>query len=397
MNLEAIKNAMTDSQNKLFAINDKITTGLLDDKFSAENMATLKQDRDSEQARFDELKTQRDAAESAQVADHIASNSAMTKAGAKAVQAAPDRKDAEKHALNDFLHSKGAVKDTGALHVTSTEAEPLIPKEIIYDPESEVKTVADLKQFVNIVPVTTASGTYPVLERATDTFPTVEELKENPALAEPNFRDVDWKVLTRRGALPLSAEAIADSQVDLVSMVAKNMGEKSINTTNADISKVLPTFTAVAASDTNLVDTIKGVLNVSLDPAYNPTIVATQSLYNTLDTLKDKNGQYIFHQDVTTPSTGTLLGVRVVRISDTLLGKAGDQLAFIGDLARAITMFDRQQVSLSWADDKVWGQYLMGALRYDVEITDANAGYFLTNTPVKSSTAAAPAAVTPGK
>ena len=46
MNLEAIKNAMTDSQNKLSAINDKITTGLLDDKFSAENMATLKQDRD---------------------------------------------------------------------------------------------------------------------------------------------------------------------------------------------------------------------------------------------------------------------------------------------------------------------------------------------------------------
>jgi len=80
-----------------------------------------------------------------------------------------------------------------------------------------------------------------------------------------------------------------------------------------------------------------------------------------------------------------------------LLGKAGDQLAFIGDLARAVTVFDRQQVSLSWADDKVWGQYLMGSLRYDVEITDANAGYFLTNTPVKSSTAAAPAAVTPAK
>lgn len=388
MNLSEIKDAMTDSQEKLTAINAKITEGLLDDKFSPENMAALKSDRDNEQARFAELKTQRETAESDQVASHIAGNSAKTKKGAKKVPVTENKLSAEKHALNDFLHSKGAIKDTAALQVTSTEAEPLIPEEIIYNPESEVKTVADLKQFVNIVPVTTASGTYPVLERATDTFPTVEELKENPALAEPNFRDVDWKVLTRRGALPLSAEAIADTQVDLVSMVAKNMSEKSINTTNADISKVFPTFTAVAASDTNLVDTIKGVLNVSLDPAYNPTIVATQSLYNTLDTLKDKNGQYIFHQDVTMPSTGTLLGVRVVRISDTLLGKAGDQLAFIGDLARAITMFDRQQVSLSWADDKVWGQYLMGALRYDVEVTDANAGYFLTNTPVKSSTAA---------
>ncbi|MDT7015290.1 MULTISPECIES: phage major capsid protein [Levilactobacillus] len=388
MNLSEIKDAMTDSQEKLTAINAKITEGLLDDKFSPENMAALKSDRDNEQARFAELKTQRETAESDQVASHIAGNSAKTKKGAKKVPVTENKLSAEKHALNDFLHSKGAIKDTAALQVTSTEAEPLVPEEIIYNPQSEVNTVVDLKQLVNVVPVTTPSGSYPILKRATDTFPSIEELKENPALAEPDFQDVDWKVSTRRGAIPLSQEAIDDSQVDLTGLVGKNMGEKSVNTTNADIAKVLQGFTAVASTDTNIVDTIKGILNVSLDPAYAPTIVATQSLYNTLDTLKDNNGQYIFHQDITTPSTGVLAGVRVVRISDTLLGKAGDQLAFIGDLNRAILFADRQEVSLSWADDKVYGQYLMGALRYDVKVADADAGYFLTNTAVKSSSAA---------
>lgn len=388
MNLSEIKDAMTDSQSKLTAINAQITESLLDDKFSPENMATLKSDRDNEQARFNELKKQRETAEADQIAAHIADNSDKTKKGAKKMPVTQNKLEDEKHALNDFLHSKGAIKDTAALQVTSTEADPLIPEQIIYNPQSEVNTVTDLKQLVNVVPVSTPSGSYPILERATDTFPSIEELKENPKLAEPNFKDVDWKVSTRRGAIPLSQEAIDDSQVDLTGLVAKNMGEKSVNTTNADIAKVLKGFTAVASTDTNIVDTIKGILNVSLDPAYNPTIVATQSLYNTLDTLKDNNGQYIFHQDITTPSTGVLKGVRVVRISDTLLGAAGDQLAFIGDLSRAVLFADRKQVSLSWADDKVFGQYLMGALRYDVEVADAKAGYFLTNTPVKSSTAA---------
>jgi len=294
MNLSEIKDAMTDSQEKLTAINAKITEGLLDDKFSPENMAALKSDRDNEQARFAELKTQRETAESDQVASHIAGNSAKTKKGAKKVPVTENKLSAEKHALNDFLHSKGAIKDTAALQVTSTEAEPLVPEEIIYNPQSEVNTVVDLKQLVNVVPVTTPSGSYPILKRATDTFPSIEELKENPALAEPDFQDVDWKVSTRRGAIPLSQEAIDDSQVDLTGLVGKNMGEKSVNTTNADIAKVLQGFTAVASTDTNIVDTIKGILNVSLDPAYAPTIVATQSLYNTLDTLKDNNGQYIF-------------------------------------------------------------------------------------------------------
>ncbi|MGK9310730.1 phage major capsid protein, partial [Melissococcus plutonius] len=93
---------------------------------------------------------------------------------------------------------------------------------------------------------------------------------------------------------------------------------------------------------------------------------------------KDKQGQYIFHQDITSKSGGTLLGIPVIKVADTLLGKKlGDKVAFIGD-RRAVTVFDRQQASIVWADSNIYGRYLAGVLRFDVEITDEKAGYLLT-------------------
>ncbi|WP_288528284.1 phage major capsid protein [uncultured Secundilactobacillus sp.] len=384
MFIKNISDKIQDSQHKLQELSDQINAALVDENFKPDDMQALKDAHNKEQARYDELISFRDEVEADTVTKTIKQNSTTTKTNAKVLE--PSTKELEHQALNDFLHTKGRVKDAASLQVTSTEAEPLIPEEIIYNPNSEVNTVQDLKQLVTTTAVSTASGKYPILQRATDAFPTVEELKENPALAEPNFKDVPWAVKTYRGAIPLSQEAIADTQIDLVSLVAKNMQEKSVNTTNAAIAPKLQSFTAVSATVDTLTDDLKGILNVKLDPAYKPTIVATSSMYNALDTLKDKNGQYIFHQDVTSASTGTLFGIQVVRVNDELLGKAGTMAAFVGDLARAILFADRQQVSLSWADDKIWGQYLMGALRFDVEVADEKAGYFVTVSAASGST-----------
>ena len=38
---------------------------------------------------------------------------------------------------------------------------------------------------------------------------------------------------------------------------------------------------------------------------------------------------------------------------------------------------NRQQTNLSWQYNEVYGQYLAGALRYDVVSADPNAGFFL--------------------
>ncbi|WP_423367479.1 phage major capsid protein [Melissococcus plutonius] len=263
--------------------------------------------------------------------------------------------------------------------VTTINQEVIIPKDIAYTPQEEIETTYDLKNYFNQTEVGTKSGSYPILENPSDSLVTVEELKKNPELAEPKFHEIKWEVATYRGALPISQEALDDSQTDLSALISKQITRRMLNTTNRAIVEKLKAFpTMKPGAKDDLVDFIKGILNVSLDPAYVPQMICTQSLYQTLDTLKDKQGQYIFHQDITSKSGGTLLGIPVIKVADTLLGKKlGDKVAFIGD-RRAVTVFDRQQASIVWADSNIYGRYLAGVLRFDVEITDEKAGYLLT-------------------
>ena len=285
-----------------------------------------------------------------------------------------ETEEEEKRAFNAYLHKE---KRDGVSGITSPDVAPTIPESILYNPENEVKSVTDLSKLVTQFSATTASGKYPVLKRATERMNSVEELAKNPALAKPEFEEVDWKVSTYRGAIPLSQESIDDSAIDLTALVANNANEQKINTTNFAIASVLKAFTAKAVAGES-VDDIKHILNVDLDPAYNKTIVASQSFYQYLDTLKDKNGQYLLHEAITDGSPRTLLGVPVTVVEDELLGAAGEAHAFIGDLARGVLFANRKDIQVRWVDNEVYGQYLQAVTRFDVKQADKKAGYFVT-------------------
>lgn len=285
-----------------------------------------------------------------------------------------DDHEEEKRAFNAYLHQEHR---DGATGITSPDVAATIPESILYNPENEVKSVTDLSQLVTQFQATTASGKYPVLKRATERMNSVEELQKNPELAKPEFEEVDWKVTTYRGAIPLSQESIDDSAIDLTSLVANNANEQKINTTNFAIATVLKAFTAKTFSGES-VDDIKHILNVDLDPAYNKVIVASQSFYQYLDTLKDKNGQYLLHEAIAEGSPRTLLGVPVTVVEDELFGAAGEAHAFVGDLARAVLYANRKDIQVRWVDNDIYGQYLQAVTRFDVKAADKKAGYFVT-------------------
>lgn len=287
-----------------------------------------------------------------------------------------DKLEIQKRAINAYIHTRDA-SNAAEVGLKSQDAEVTIPKDIKYVPTEEVKTVVDLSKYVTKFSVTTAAGTYPIVKKATGKLHTVEELAQNPELAKPEFENVDWKVATYRGAIPLSKEAIDDSAADLIGIVQNNANEQKINTTNDAISTVLKTFTAKSVSGTD-VDAIKHILNVDLDPAYQRTIVASQSFYQYLDTLKDKNGRYMLNDPITTTSPAMLLGVPVIVVNDELLGKSGEAHAFIGDLKRAVLYPDRADLSIRWVDNDVYGTYLSAFFRFGVFQADKNAGYFVT-------------------
>lgn len=296
--------------------------------------------------------------------------------------------------LNEFIRSKGTVVNS-CLHlatkdevlvpmneivpttdgVKKTDTKPVSSEEILYTPQREVKTVVDLKPFTTVYQAKKESGKYPVLQRATTKMASVAELEKNPALAKPEFKDVDWAITTYRGAIPLSQEAIDDADVDLVSLVSESISQIKVNTTNDAIAKVLKTFTAKTVKN---LDEIKALLNGGFDPAYNVSLIVSQSFYQALDTLKDGNGRYLLQDDITAASGKTLLGKPVFVLSDEVLG---ENKAFIGDFKRGVLFADRKDLGLRWADNELYGQYLQAVLRFGVTKVDEKAGFYVTFTP----------------
>lgn len=273
----------------------------------------------------------------------------------------------------DYIKSKGVKRD----NVKSVDAQPLIPEDIKYVPEELPETVVDLKKFVNVQQVTTAAGSHPILNPAQETMIAVEELEKNPELAKPKFTDIDYKIKTYRGQIPVSQESLDDSEANLAQIIAKNNARQALNTTNQQIADVMKTFEAVNTAN---LDDIKAIINVDIDPAYNLSLVVSQSFYQALDTLKDKNGQYLLKQDITSKSGTTLFGRPVFIVKDEILGAKGDKKAFIGDLNYAIFFADRKQATVKWVENEIYGQVLATYMRFDVVKGVEEAGRFLTYT-----------------
>lgn len=271
----------------------------------------------------------------------------------------------------EYMKSKGTKRD----NVKSDDVGVTIPEDIKYQPEKEVKTVQDLSELVQKTKVTTASGRYPILKRANAKFNTVAELEKNPELARPEFETINWEVETYRGAIPISQEALDDSVANITQIVSENINEQKINTLNEKIGAVLKAFNPMSVSN---VDDLKSIINVKLDPGYDRQIICTQSFYQAVDTLKDKNDRYLLNDSIINTSGNTLLGMNVTVVRDDLLGKNGDALAFIGDVKRGVLFADRTDVSVQWIENEIYGKYLMGAFRFDVKQADKNAGFFVT-------------------
>ncbi|WP_288225964.1 phage major capsid protein [uncultured Enterococcus sp.] len=286
-----------------------------------------------------------------------------------------DKKENETRSINQFIRTKGEQRDG----LTTVGAEAVIPIDRITKPEKQPETVVDLRQHVGRVPVKTGTGSYPILKANKNKMISVAELAKNPALANPEFTKVNYEIATYRGYIPVSQEALDDSDIDLGGLVAEHIQRQSLNTSNAAIAAKLQEAPAKAVTT---IDDLKDIVNVAIDPAYGVKFIASQSFFNELDKMKDNDGRYLLQQDVTVASGYKLLGREVVVLADDVIGTSvGDKVAFIGDPSLFAKYFDRQQASVRWVDNDVYGQLLAGFIRFDVEVADTAAGFYVTLGP----------------
>ena len=281
-------------------------------------------------------------------------------------------------AFENYIRSRGETRDG----LTTKGAEAVIPEEVV-NPVLELKNSKyNLANYATVKTVGTGSGHYPIATRYnTATLATKEELAEIGDVDANMFENVKFETKTRAGKIALSNEIVDDAEVDIVAEVKNQLQKLVDNTDNAEIIKVLQgdTFQKKAVAN---VDDLKKVFNVDLDPALQGTStwLVNQSACQVLDTLKDNEGRYLLQPDVTAPSGFSLLGQPVVKISNKFLpdNSDGTHPMILGDIAEAVAVFRRNQVTAQWDKFDMYSQGLSVVVRNDYQPISADAAFNLS-------------------
>lgn len=271
--------------------------------------------------------------------------------------------DEEREAFDSYLETRDITVDG----LKTDEGYVIIP-------EDEKKTIIELaddivslKKFVTVKPVSTPSGTQPVRTTAKAKLSTVAELAESPAIGVTPFTEVDYKVTTKRGYIPYSEEYKQDG-INLVSDLKQFIGEVVTNTENDDILAELATL---RAKTVNSIDELKTLVNTGFRAGKKDRIkfLVSQSVFDNLDRVKDKNGRYLLQESVTSSTGYRLLGKEIEVLDDEYFPNATTM--FVGDL-KEIVYFDRSQVQVQWTNYLHFGECLGVAIRNDVgKVEDA--------------------------
>lgn len=265
--------------------------------------------------------------------------------------------DEEREAFEGYLETRdittdGLKTDEGYVVVPVEESKKII--ELADD-------IVSLKQYVTVKPVSNRSGKQPVRTSARTRLNTVEELNASPAIGVTPFIEVKYDISTKRGYVPYSKEYQEDG-INLVNDLKQFMSEVVINTENHDILTELGT---IRAQTIDSLDGLKTLINTGFPVGKGNRVKLTmgQSSFDELDRMKDKQGNYLLQNSITSPTGKKLFGRDIIVLDDIDL--PSKDTMFVGDL-KEIVYFDRSKMSVQWTNYLHFGECLAVALRNDV-------------------------------
>lgn len=279
--------------------------------------------------------------------------------------------DEDKTILNQM--SEGSPADGGLT----------VPKDMKTEIKELRRGADSLESLVNVETVTTLSGSRVIEENAEDTpFDNIEEAADFPDVETPKFRNIDYKVKKKGGTLKVTRELIQDSSENIQAYLKKWISKKSKVTRNFLIIKKADEITSGKEKEVKTLDDLKDIFNVQLDPAIALTskVITNQDGYNYLDKLKDSDGKYILQPDPSQSTVKLLFGIYpIVKLSNKTLKTVGGKAPiYCGDLKEAITIFDRETLSIEMntQGDSYWNKDLAGIKvreRLDIKDVDIDA------------------------
>ena len=334
MGINELNDAWISKGQEVSDLNAKLNTAVLDDNFSKDKFAELKEQRDNLTAQRDAIKDQLDEAR------------AMEVKNMKSEDKKPLNKkelDIKDQFVKDFKNMVTSGK-TGAGNGGLT-----IPDDIQYAIHKLVRQFATLQNLVNVESVTTMTGsrTYEKLSDITPMSDLDDEKAAIPDMDDPELTLIKYAIHRYAAIQTVTNSLLKDTVENILAWLSDWVAKKVTVTRNAKIIEAMgkPAKKPTIAN----FDDIKDLENNTLDPALMPSasFVTNQSGYNVLSKVKDAQGRYMLQRDVTQPDVYRLDGKTITVIADKWLPDiSGAHPLYYGDLKQGITLYDREHMSL---------------------------------------------------
>lgn len=334
MGINELNDAWIAKGQEVSDLNAELNTAVLDDNFSKDKFAELKEQRDNLTAQRDAIKDQLDEARALEVKNM------------KSEDKKPLNKkelDIKDQFVKDFKNMVTSGK-TGAGNGGLT-----IPDDIQYAIHKLVRQFATLQNLVNVETVTTTTGSR-TYEKISDIKPMTDlddETAAIPDMDDPELTLIKYAIHRYAAIQTVTNSLLKDTVENILAWLSNWVAKKVTVTRNAKIIEAMgkPAKKPTIAS----FDDIKDLENNTLDPAImsSSSFVTNQSGYNVLSKVKDAQGRYMLQRDVTQPDVYRLDGKTITVVADKWLPDiSGAHPLYYGDLKQGITLYDREHMSL---------------------------------------------------
>ena len=371
--INELNDAWVEAGQAVSDLNAKLNAAVLDDNFDQDKFAALKTERDNKVAQRDALKDQLATARAAEVVN-------MNQADKKPLNEA--EKDMKATFVADLKNLVRGRYDAISSVTTDTNGNGglTIPEDVQTAIHELVRQFATLQNLVTVESVGTNKGSrdYETLSE----IKRMAEVEEGAEIQEgdyPKLSLIKYVIKDYAGYFVLTNDLLADTAEAMLAWLNKWIAKKVAVTRNTAIIAKLGT--ATKKPTITKFDDIKDMVLTGVDPAIAPTssFLTNQSGFAVLAKVKDAMGNYLVQRDVTQPDRYLLDGKLVTVIADRWLPDvSGSHPLYFGDYKQAITLFDRQSMSLMTTNvgGQAWRTNTTEVRvidRFDVQATDADA------------------------
>ena len=306
----------------------------------------------------------------------------------KPVEAKKDSKKSFVNVVKAMLTRKPVnEEDTELLNQMSEGSEEdgglTVPEDISTVIRTLRRSEDSLEMLVNVESVSTDSGSR-VYEVNADAVPfdNVDEAAQFPEAETPKLEKINYAIKKKGGILKVTRELLQDTAENILGFLNRWIAKKAKATRNALILTKIKEITAGKEVAIASLDDLKDIYNVTLDPAIavSASLVTNQDGFNVLDKMKDTDGNYILQPNPTQATQNLLFGRYPVKVvsNKVLKTEAGKAPVICGDLKEAITIFDREKLSIEMSTEAgdLWGKDLTGIKvreRLDIQAIDEEA------------------------